>query len=122
MVKLASPAGVTAGPTPQAAETLAREVDGLPELPSGSWAVLDCDFGVPLFSTLVNEQVCQAISKHHLWEPDRYVANYRELIIFPCPSAFLQPCATIFIGCKVLMPVCWADLRRRYFLYLGNLY
>lgn len=53
-----------------ATQVLASELDGLASLPPGPWAILDCDFGVPLFSAPINELVCAAILKQKLWEPD----------------------------------------------------
>lgn len=35
------------------------------------WTLIDCDFGIPLFNAVTNQQVCEAICKHKLWEKGR---------------------------------------------------
>lgn len=76
LVQLAGTLSQSAGPSQEAADTLAREVDDLAGLPSGQWVVLDCDFGVPLFSASVNELVCNAIARQQLWDPNRYFRKH----------------------------------------------
>lgn len=39
------------------------------------WQLLNVDFGIPLFNTTLNEEVCRKLIKHRLCEKHKYVMS-----------------------------------------------